>query len=39
MREGEPGSFALVILEGEADIFVELPAGPGADGDGRTATG
>jgi phosphoserine phosphatase RsbU/P len=27
MREGDPGSFALVILEGEVDIFVELPAG------------
>jgi sigma-B regulation protein RsbU (phosphoserine phosphatase) len=27
MREGDPGSFALVILEGEADVFVELPAG------------
>ena len=28
MREGEPGSFACVILEGEVDVFVELPAGP-----------
>ena len=28
MREGDPGSFACVILEGEADVFVELPAGP-----------
>ncbi len=28
MREGEPGTFACVILEGEADVFVELPAGP-----------
>jgi serine phosphatase RsbU (regulator of sigma subunit) len=27
MREGAPGNFACVILEGEADIFVELPAG------------
>ena len=27
MREGDPGNFALVILEGEVDIFVELPAG------------
>src|SRR6188508_1109215 len=27
MREGDPGTFALVILEGEVDIFVELPAG------------
>jgi serine phosphatase RsbU (regulator of sigma subunit) len=27
MRAGEPGSFALVILEGEVDILVELPAG------------
>ncbi len=28
MREGDPGSFACVILEGEAEIFVELPGGP-----------
>jgi phosphoserine phosphatase RsbU/P len=28
MREGEAGTFALVILEGEVDIFVGLPAGP-----------
>lgn len=28
MREGDPGSFACVILEGEVDVFVELPAGP-----------
>jgi phosphoserine phosphatase RsbU/P len=28
MREGDPGSFACVILEGEADVFVELPGGP-----------
>jgi phosphoserine phosphatase RsbU/P len=28
MREGDPGTFACVILEGEADVFVELPAGP-----------
>lgn len=28
MREGEPGTFACVILEGEVDVFVELPAGP-----------
>ncbi len=28
MREGDPGSFACVILEGEADVSVELPAGP-----------
>jgi sigma-B regulation protein RsbU (phosphoserine phosphatase) len=28
MREGDPGSFACVILEGEADVFAELPAGP-----------
>lgn len=28
MREGDPGSFACVILEGEADVLVELPAGP-----------
>jgi phosphoserine phosphatase RsbU/P len=27
MREGEPGSFALAILEGEVDVFVALPAG------------
>ena len=28
MREGDPGSFALVILEGEVEIFVALPTGP-----------
>ena len=28
MREGEPGSFAAVILEGEVDVFVTLPTGP-----------
>ena len=28
MREGDPGEFACVILEGEADIFVEQPGGP-----------
>ncbi len=28
MREGDPGSFACVILEGEVDVFVELPSGP-----------
>jgi phosphoserine phosphatase RsbU/P len=28
MREGEPGSFAAVILEGEVDVFVALPTGP-----------
>lgn len=27
MREGEPGAFALVILEGEVDVFVALPTG------------
>jgi sigma-B regulation protein RsbU (phosphoserine phosphatase) len=27
MREGDPGSFALVLLEGEVDVFVELPTG------------
>ena len=27
MREGDPGSFACVILDGEVDVFVELPAG------------
>ena len=27
MREGDPGSFACVILEGEVDVFVELPTG------------
>jgi phosphoserine phosphatase RsbU/P len=27
MREGDPGSFACVILEGEVNVFVELPAG------------
>ena len=28
IREGDPGTFACVILEGEVDVFVELPAGP-----------
>lgn len=28
MREGEPGTFACVIVEGEADVFVELAGGP-----------
>ena len=28
MRQGETGSFACVVLEGEIDIFVEIPAGP-----------
>jgi phosphoserine phosphatase RsbU/P len=28
MREGESGSFAAVILEGEVDVFVALPTGP-----------
>ena len=28
MREGDPGSFACVILDGEVDVFAELPAGP-----------
>jgi sigma-B regulation protein RsbU (phosphoserine phosphatase) len=28
MREGEPGSFAAVILEGEAEVYVSLPTGP-----------
>jgi phosphoserine phosphatase RsbU/P len=28
MREGDPGNFALVIVEGEVDVFVELPSGP-----------
>jgi serine phosphatase RsbU (regulator of sigma subunit) len=28
MREGDPGSFALVIVEGEVNVYVELPAGP-----------
>jgi serine phosphatase RsbU (regulator of sigma subunit) len=28
MHEGDPGTFACVILEGEVDIFVELAAGP-----------
>jgi CRP-like cAMP-binding protein len=27
-RQGETGSFACVVLEGEIDIFVEIPAGP-----------
>ena len=28
MRQGEHGSFALVILDGEVDVFVEIAAGP-----------
>jgi phosphoserine phosphatase RsbU/P len=28
MRQGEDGSFASVVLEGEIDIFVEIPPGP-----------
>ena len=28
IREGDPGDFACVILEGEVDVFVELPTGP-----------
>lgn len=27
MREGDPGSYALVILDGEVDVFVALPTG------------
>src|SRR5262252_6203248 len=27
IRQGDPGNFAYVILEGEVDIFVEIPAG------------
>ena len=27
MREGDPGTFALVILEGEVDVLAELPTG------------
>ena len=27
MRQGDPGNFAYLILEGEADVFVEIPAG------------
>jgi sigma-B regulation protein RsbU (phosphoserine phosphatase) len=27
MQQGEHGDFALVILEGEVDVFVEIPAG------------
>ncbi len=27
MREGEPSSYALMILEGEVDVLIELPAG------------
>jgi len=27
MRQGDPGNFAYLILEGDADIFVEIPAG------------
>jgi phosphoserine phosphatase RsbU/P len=27
MHQGEPGDFAYLILQGEADVFVEIPAG------------
>src|SRR5882672_6962383 len=27
MREGDPGTFACVILEGEVDVYVKLPVG------------
>jgi phosphoserine phosphatase RsbU/P len=27
IQQGDPGDFAYLILEGEADIFVEIPAG------------
>src|SRR5271168_2351704 len=27
MRQGDPGNFAYLVLEGEADVFVEIPAG------------
>jgi sigma-B regulation protein RsbU (phosphoserine phosphatase) len=27
MRQGDPGNFAYLILEGEAEVFVEIPAG------------
>ena len=27
MHQGDPGSFAYLILEGEVDVFVEIPAG------------
>jgi phosphoserine phosphatase RsbU/P len=27
MRQGDPGNFAYLILEGEVDIFVEIPVG------------
>ena len=27
MRQGDPGNSAYLILEGEADVFVEIPAG------------
>jgi phosphoserine phosphatase RsbU/P len=27
MSQGDPGSFAYLILEGEVDVFVEIPAG------------
>jgi serine phosphatase RsbU (regulator of sigma subunit) len=27
MRQGEPGNFAYLILDGEAEIFVEIPVG------------
>lgn len=27
MRQGDPGDFAYLIIEGEAEVFVEIPAG------------
>jgi phosphoserine phosphatase RsbU/P len=27
MRQGDPGTFAYLILDGKADVFVEIPAG------------
>jgi phosphoserine phosphatase RsbU/P len=27
MRQGDPGNFAYLILDGEADVFVEIPVG------------
>ena len=28
MRQGDPGSFACMVLDGAIDIFVEIAAGP-----------
>ena len=36
MGQGDPGSSAYLILEGEVDVFVEIPVGADPSGDPRT---